>query len=161
MSLPKLLAGVVSSLIMSLIWYLATPKDAQPHAAGDLASLRTPVTITLVSGRQVSGEMLGVDSLCADWLSALQASPDTVVTLPDGSAVTGADVRTFVAGKNGLEGVEGVGKVSACPATLSIHVAGSPADASSADASAGLGALKDAVGSAASMKTELHALTGP
>ncbi|WP_407538483.1 hypothetical protein Q0M94_09855 [Deinococcus radiomollis] len=160
MSLPKLLAGVVASLIMSLIWYLASPRDAQPHSAADLAALRTPVTLTLLSGRQVSGEVQGVDSLCADWLSALRASPDTVVTLPDGSAVTGADVRTFVTGRNGLEGVEGLSKVSACPATLTVHAVGSPAE-SSAGPSAGLGELKGAVGSAASMKTELKSLTDP
>ncbi|WP_407570240.1 hypothetical protein [Deinococcus altitudinis] len=156
MSLPKLLAGVVASLVMSLIWYLASPRGSQPHPAGDLAALRTPVTLTLLNGRQVSGEVQGVDSLCADWMAALQASPDTVVTLPDGSAVTGADVRSFVAGKNGLEGVEGLSKVSACPATLTVRSVGGPADPS-----AGLGTLKDAAGSAASMKTELHALTDP
>ena len=156
MSLPKLLAGVVASLIMSLIWYLASPKDSQPHPAGDVAALRTPVTLTLLTGRQVSGEVQGVDSLCADWLSAFQASLDTVVALPDGSAVTGADVRDFVTGKNGLEGVEGLSKVSACPTTLTVYAVGGPAESS-----AGLGELKDAVGSAASMKTELKTLTDP
>jgi len=156
MSLPKLLAGVVASLIMSLIWYLASPKDSQPHQAADLAALRTPVTLTLVSGRQMSGEVQGVDSLCADWLSAFQANPGTVVTLPDGSAVTGADVRAFTMGKNGLEGVEGLSTVSACTATLTVQEAGTPAGPS-----AGLGELNDAVGSAANMKTELKSLTDP
>ena len=148
MSLPKLIAGVVASLLMSLIWYLASPKDAQPQAMADLAALSTPVT-----GRQVSGELQGADSLCADWASALQAAPETVVLLPDGSRLTGAEVQAVSVGKTALAGVEAMGNVSVCPATLTVRAAGSPA--------VGLSDLQGAASTAATMKNALDTLTGP
>ena len=153
MSLPKLITGVVASLLMSLIWYLASPKEAQPQSVADLAALVTPITLTLVSGRQVSGELQGADSLCADWTSALQATPETVVLLPDGNQVTGAEVRAVSVGKTALAGVEAMGNVSVCPATLTVRAVGSPAD--------GLSDLKGAASSAAGMKKALNSLTGP
>ena len=153
MSLPKLIAGVVASLLMSLIWYLASPKDAQPQAMADLAALSTPVTLTLVTGRQVSGELQGADSLCADWASALQAAPETVVLLPDGSRLTGAEVQAVSVGKTALAGVEAMGNVSVCPATLTVRAAGSPA--------VGLSDLQGAASTAATMKNALDTLTGP
>lgn len=153
MSLPKLIAGVVASLLMSLIWYLASPKEAQPQSVADLAALVTPVTLTLVTGRQVSGELQGADSLCADWTSALQATPETVVLLPDGNRVTGAEVRAVSVGKTALAGVEAMGNVSVCPAALTVRAEGSPAD--------GLSDLKGAASSAAGMKKALNSLTGP
>ncbi|WP_424950086.1 hypothetical protein [Deinococcus sp.] len=153
MSLPKLAAGVIASLLMSLIWYLASPKDAQPQSVAEIAALRTPISLTLASGQQVSGELQGADSLCADWSSALQAAPDTVVQLPDGRSVTGADVRALNVGKTALAGAAAMGTVSVCPPTLTVRAVGSPAS--------GPGDLKDAASTAAAMKSALNSLTGP
>ncbi len=153
MSLPKLLAGIVASLLMSLIWFLASPKDARPQALGELAALRTPITLTLVSGEQISGETQGADSLCADWTSALQAAPETLVLLPDGSQVTGAEVRAVNVGKTALAGVEATGNISVCPATLTVRAAGRPV--------AGISDLNGAASTAAAMKNALNSLTGP
>ena len=153
MSLPKLVAGVIASLLMSLIWFLASPKEIRPQSVGDLAALRTPISFTVASGQQVSGELQGADSLCADWGSALQAAPGTVVQLPDGRVVTGADVRGLSVGRTALAGAAAMGTVSACPSIMTVHAAGGPAS--------GLGELKDAASSAAAMKNALNSLTGP
>ncbi len=153
MSLPKLVAGVIASLLMSLIWFLASPKESQPQSVGELAALRTPITLTLARGQQISGELQGADSLCADWGSAFQAAPETVVQLPDGRSVTGADVRALSVGRTVLAGAAAMGTVSACPSTMTVHAPGSPAT--------GLGDLKDAASSAAQMKSALNSLTGP
>ncbi len=158
MNLPKLMAGVASSLIMSLIWYLASPRDAQPTTMppptlAGLAALETPVTLVLTGGQQVSGELRGADSLCADWGSALQASPETVVQLPGGQRVTGADVRTLRVEKTALAGVEAAGSVGACPATLTVYRVGSPATEPDT--------LNVKAGSAEVMQQALHTLGGP
>lgn len=157
MRLPKLVAGVVASLLMSLIWFLASPKDAQfqnqAQSGAELAALRTPILLTLLTGQQISGELQGADSLCADWSSALQAAPDTVVQLPDGRSVTGADVRALSVGKSVLAGAAAMGTVSVCPSTLTVRAVGSPAS--------GPGDLKDAASTAAAMRSALNSLTGP
>ncbi len=153
MSLPKLVAGVIASLLMSLIWYLASPKDAQPQSLADLTAMRTPIALTLASGERVAGEIQGADSLCADWPAALQATPQTAVTLPDGRGVTGADVRNVTVGRSPVAGLEAMSSVSACPETLTVHAPGS--------AATGLGVLKDAASSAARMKGALKSLTQP
>ena len=153
MSLPKLVAGVIASLLMGLIWYLASPKDAQPQSLADLTAMRTPIVLTLASGERVAGEVLGADSLCADWPAAIQAAPQTTVTLPDGRSVTGADVRGLTVGRSPVAGLEAMSSVSACPEALTVHAPGSPAT--------GLGVLKDAASSAAQMKGALKLLTSP
>lgn len=156
MSLPKLVAGALASLLMSLIWFLASPKEAQPQnptqALAELAALRTPVTLTLASGERVAGELQGADSLCADWPAALQATPQTAVTLPDGRSVTGADVRGLTVGRSPVAGLEAMSSVSACPETLTVHAPGS--------AATGLGVLKDAASSAAQMTSSAAQMKG-
>ena len=152
MSLPKLVAGVIASLLMSLIWFLASPKEAQPQSLADLAAMRTPITLILASGERVVGEVQGADSLCADWPAALQATPQTAVTLPDGRGVTGADVRGLTVGRSPVAGLEAMSSVSACPETLTIYAPGSPAT--------GLGVLKDAASSAVQMTSSAVQMKG-
>ena len=102
----KAIAGVIASLVMSAIWYLASPHESRPQSAADLAALRTPITVTLVGGETISGELQGADSLCADWAATLQASPDTVVLLPGGRTVSGAQVARLDVGRSPVAGLE-------------------------------------------------------
>ena len=148
-----MVAGLISSVLMSVIWYLASPKAPTEQGPADLAALRTPVTLTLVTGRSVTGELQGTDSLCSDWTSALQAAPETAVVLPDGSRVTGGNVQSVSMGRSAVAGALKMGKVSVCPETLTIRVPGSPV--------AGPGVLGDAAGAASSMKGALNSLTEP
>jgi len=147
-ALNKLLAGALSSAVLSAVWYLASPKDP-PTTPADLALLRTPVTVTLRNGQQLTGDLHSADSLCADWTAALQAAPDTVVTLPDGRATTGADVQQVQVSRQGLAGLDAMGSASACPATLTVYETGSAGDTG------------DVQGSADDLSRALKDLTGP
>lgn len=120
----KAVAGVIASLLGSLIWYLASPAPAP--GSDDPAALRTPVRVTLTSGEVMTGELQGSDSLCADWTSALQGNPATRVTLPDGRTLDGQDVRSVAAGRSPVAGALAMGAVSACGDTLTIRQAGAP-----------------------------------
>ena len=153
MNLPKLIAGVVASLLGTLIWYLASPADTPGQSNADLALLRTPVTVTLTGGRVVKGELHGTDSLCADWTSALQANPDTRVTLPNGAALTGNGVLSVTVDHTQLSGLKAMGNVSACPDTLTVLPAGSAASS--------MDVLTNTAGSVVDMKRALNDLTGP
>ncbi|TSA85704.1 hypothetical protein FNU79_09655 [Deinococcus detaillensis] len=100
MKANKVVAGVIASLVMSLIWYLATPKDTHPQTMADLISLRTPIALTLTTGERVQGELQGVDSLCDDWQAAFQTDPDTAVSLPDGRSLHARDVTSLAVGRS-------------------------------------------------------------
>ena len=153
MNLPKLIAGVLASLLMSVIWYLASPPEKTQQNLTDLTLLRTPLTLTLQGGRQVRGELQGIDSLCADWKAALQANPDTRVRLPDGTDLSGRDVQTLTAGQGGLTGLKAMETVSACPDTLTLHAPG--------ETPSGQDGLTGASASVTDMKRALKDLTGP
>lgn len=144
---------MISSVLMSVIWYLASPNEPADQGPADLAALRTPVSVTLVTGRTVTGEVQGADSLCSDWTSALQVAPETTVILPDGSRVTGRDVQNVSMGRSPVAGALEMGKVSACPQTMTVRMPGSPA--------AGLNVLGETAGAASTMQDTLNSLTDP
>jgi len=152
MKANKVVAGVIASLVMSLIWYFATPKDMHPQSTADLIALRTPITLTLTTGERVQGELQGVDALCDGWEAAFQTDPDITVALPDGRSIHARDVASLAVGRSSAGALTALGSVSACPPTMTVHTPGSapvPFD------------LSTVTGSGARLKQEIKTLTDP
>jgi len=128
----KLVAGVVSSVLGSVIWALASYGPAS-HAPGGPASsspgtpalnvLSRSVTLTFQDGRTVQGFSHGTQSLC-DWNAALETGSDLSVTLPDASVVPSSVLSTAVQGASPeLKAAEAMAGVPECPGALQVFAA--------------------------------------